>query len=363
MSSRACPCTPLLPALALTLVAAMGCREPATSAFRYSTDASSRAGLVALTDGVLTANEAGTVVRLERSGRVAWRVPLDREVATRPALLADSVIAGTVGGDLVRLALDTGAVRWRLSGEPPVLTAPVADAAGKYVFLVAPDGAVRALFTDTGKTDWERPPPGKPGPAAAPRAFPTPVLRDGLLVVALGDAGVMALATQDGARRWQRDVRDVLGMTLWRDTLYVSTRQGRVLALRLGDGTPLWERAPAAALSSPPSLALGAVWVGTGGAEPLLVGLSSEDGEEVARATLPDALVAGVTPVREDLLLVPTSGRQGRLVALKTGTWQPAFSVRADTPLRTQPVALGDQVIVLGLDGRVLSWRLRTPTR
>ncbi|MFP2958995.1 PQQ-binding-like beta-propeller repeat protein [Myxococcus sp. 1LA] len=351
----------MLPALALTLVAAMGCREPATSDFRYSTDASSRAGLVALTDGVLAANEAGAVVRLERSGRVDWRAALDREVATPPALLTDSVIAGTVGGDLVRLALADGAVQWRLTGEPPVLTAPVADAEGKYVFLVAPDGAVRSLFTDTGKTDWERPPPGKPEPTAAPRGFPTPVLQDGLLVVSLGDAGVMALATQDGAKRWQRDVRDVLGMTLWRDTVYVSTRQGHVLALRLGDGAPLWEQAPAVALSSPPSLALGTVWVGTGGEAPFLVGLSPTDGKEVARVTLPDPLVAAVAPVREDLLLVPTSGRQGRLIALNTATWQHAFSVRADTPLRTRPVVMGDQVIVLGLDGRVLSWRLRKP--
>ncbi|WIG95489.1 PQQ-binding-like beta-propeller repeat protein [Myxococcus sp. SDU36] len=359
MSSRACPCTPLLPALALTLVAVMGCREPATSDFRYSTDASSRAGLVALKDGVLTANEAGAVVRLERSGRVAWRAALDREVATRPALLRDSVIAGTAGGDLVRLTLADGAVQWRLTGEPPVLTAPVADAEGKFVFLVAPDGAVRSLFTDTGKTDWERPPPGKPEPTAAPRGFPVPVLQDGVLVVALGDAGLMALATQDGAKRWQRDVRDVLGMTLWRDTLYVSTRQGHVLALRLGDGSSLWEQAPSKALSSPPSIALGTVWVGTAGEASALVGLSPSDGKEVTRITLPDPLVSEVTPVREDLLLVPTSGRQGRLIALNTATWAQAFSVRADTPLRTRPVVLGDQVIVLGLDGRVLSWRLR----
>jgi len=268
MSSRACPCTPLLPALALTLVAAVGCREPAKSDFRYSTDASSRAGLVALADGVLTANEAGAVIRLDSSGRVVRRVPLDREVATRPALLADGVIAGTVGGGLVRLALADGTEQWRLTGEPPVLTAPVADAEGKNLFLVAPDGAVRRLAADTGKTDWERPPPGKPEPTAAPRGYPTPVVDGGLVVVALGDAGLMALATQDGAKRWQKDVRDVLGMVLWRDTLYVSTRQGLVVALRVADGAVRWEHAPAERLTGPPSLALGALWVGAGGDSP-----------------------------------------------------------------------------------------------
>jgi len=360
MSSRACPCTHVLPALALTLVAVMGCREPARSDFRYSTDASSRAGLVPLADGVLTANEAGAVLRLDRRGHVRWRVPLDREVATRPALLGDSVIAGTVGGDLVRLALADGAERWRLTGEPPVFTAPVVDAEGKSIFLVAPDGAVRRLAADTGKTDWERPPPGKPGPVAS-RGFPTPVVDGPLLVVALGDAGLMALATGDGAKRWHRALPDVLGMTLWRDTLYVSTRQGRVMALSVDDGAPRWEQSPAEHLTGPPALALGILWVGTGGGAPALVGLSPTEGGEVARVPLPDALVTEVVPVREELLLVPTSGRQGRLTALKATSWEQAFSVRADTPLRTPPVVLDDQVIVLGLDGRVLAWRLRPP--
>lgn len=43
MMLRACPWRALLPALALTLVAATGCREAAENIFRYSTDASSRA--------------------------------------------------------------------------------------------------------------------------------------------------------------------------------------------------------------------------------------------------------------------------------------------------------------------------------
>jgi outer membrane protein assembly factor BamB len=39
----------------------------------------------------------------------------------------------------------------------------------------------------------------------------------------------------------------------------------------------------------------------------------------------------------------------------------PVLTLRTDTPLRTQPVVIRDQLFVLGLDGRVLSWNLRTP--
>ncbi|WP_323378973.1 outer membrane protein assembly factor BamB family protein [Pyxidicoccus xibeiensis] len=355
---------PLLPALALTLVAMAGCREPAETAFRYSTDASSRAGLVALADGVITGNEAGTVVRLDRLGLPVWRVALGREVATRPALAGDSVIVGTVAGDLVRLSISDGAERWRLTGEPPVLTPIVADEEGASVYLVAPDGAVRAHAVDTGKVRWRYPAPKTPGGTPeATRALPSPVLSGGLLVVSQGDAGLLlALSTADGSLAWQRDVRDMVGMVSWRDALYASTRKGGVLALSLRDGSPLWEQAPAATVTGPPSVALGTLWVGTSGPESAwLVGLALADGKEVARVPLPAPLVSGVASVRDEVLLVPTGGREGRLVALKQPGWERAFTLRTDTPLRTRPVVLGDQVFVLGLDGRVLSWRLRPP--
>lgn len=360
MSPRACPCTPLLPALALTLVAAVGCKEPAQTAFRHSTDASSRAGLVALSDSVLTGNEAGAVVRLDRDGQLLWRVALGSEVATRPARAGDSVIAGTVAGDLVRLALTDGAERWRLTGEPPVLTAPVVDEEGTSVYLVAPDGAVRAHAVDTGKVRWRHPAPQAQEPApATPRGLPAPALSQGLLVAWLGNPGLVALSTADGTRAWARDVRDVVGLEVWRDAVYVSTRQGRLVALRVKDGSPLWEQALAESLTGPPSVALGTLWVGA--APTQLVGLVLADGKEVARVTLPDPLITRVTSIRGELLLVPTSGREGRLVVLKPAGWERAFTLRADTPLRTPSVVMGDQLFVLGLDGRVLSWRLRPP--
>ncbi|MFP2924839.1 PQQ-binding-like beta-propeller repeat protein [Pyxidicoccus sp. 3LG] len=341
----------------------MGCREPAETAFRYSTDASSRAGLVALADGVIAGNEAGTVVRLDRSGRVVWRVALGREVATRPALAGDSLIAGTVTGDLIRLSLSDGAEKWRLTGEPPILTPAMVDEEGTSVYLVAPDGAVRAHAVDTGKVRWRHAAPKTR--ETAPEAtvgLPTPVLAGGLLVVARGDAGLVALSVADGSLSWQRDIRDVVGMVTWQGALYASTSKGGVLALSLKDGSPLWEQSPAATLTGPLSLALGTLWVGIAGPEsPHLVGLAPGDGKEVARVPLPAPLVTGVAAVRDDVLLVPTSGREGRLVALKPPGWERAFTLRTDTPLRTRPVVLGDQLFVLGLDGRVLSWRRRPP--
>lgn len=365
MSPRTCPCRPPLLALALTLVMAVGCREPAETAFRTSTDAPSRAGLTPLTEGVLTGNEAGAVVRLDPSGAVVWRVALGREVATRPVVAGDSVIAGTVAGDLVRLALSNGAEQWRLTGEPPVLTPLVLSPDGATVYVVAPDGAVRALAADTGKVFWKVPPP-KPDESHLDtrRGLPSPVLAGGKLVVALGDVGLMALSTADGGVAWRRDLRNVLGLEAKGDVLYASTRDKHVWALQAKDGTPLWDRALTEELTGPPSSALGVLWVGARTEEaPRVLGFDPATGKDVARAALPDPLTTAVAEVHGELLLVPTQGRQGRLVALKRPTWERAFSLRTDTALRSQPVVQGEQLFVLGQDGRVLSWKLRPPEK
>ncbi|WP_347402494.1 PQQ-binding-like beta-propeller repeat protein [Corallococcus macrosporus] len=351
----------------------MACqRAPVEAAFQYSSDASSRTGLTALADGVLLGNEAGAVVRLDREGRPVWTARLGREVAVAPVLAGDSVIVGTVVGELACLSLQDGKERWRLGGEPPVLAPPVVDDAGRTVFLVAPDGAVHALAADSGQARWKRPAPGasaqapesapvkplEPQVSVAPALRAAPVLVEGVLVVPLA-SGLWALDAESGEPRWSKPVTDVVGLDSERDTVFVATRPGQVLALSVKDGSTRWEQRFADGVTGPPARALGALWVGAGPTS--LVGLSTSEGREVARVALPSPLVGRVQVGLEDLLLVPTSGREGRLIALKAPGWTPAFTVRADTPLRTRPVVRGPLVFVLGLDGRVLAWRLRVP--
>jgi len=356
MLPRLCPCTAVLLVFLATGLA--GCQRPAERVFEFSTDASSRAGLVALESGVVVGNEAGTVLRVDRRGEAVWRVKLAQEVAAPPTVSGDSVIAGTVGGELASLALADGAERWRLTGEPPVLTALVSDATSAYA--LGPDGAVRAYALDTGKVRWRRPPPRVEEAKLEPgQRLPAPVLATEVLVVALGEAGLVGLSTENGSVRWRRALPQVLGMTREADTVYVTTRNGRVAALGLADGSPRWEQTPAPQLTSPPTYALGSLWVGA--EPPQLLELSPADGKPLSGTPLPAALVTQLA-VHGEVLLVPTSGREGQLLGLKRQAAAPAFSLRADTPLRTPPIVMGDQLFVLGLDGRVLSWSIRTPT-
>ena len=345
----------VLPLVMLGLM--LGCQQSAEPRFAFSTDAPSRTGLVLLEDGVLVGNEAGRLVRLDVQGRPRWRVELEREIAASPTVSGESVLVGTVGGTLACLTLSEGAERWRLTGQPAVLTPLVSDA--ERVYVVAPDGGVRAVAVDSGEERWRRPlPPKTPRPESG-RPLPRPLLTGGLLVVALGDAGLFALSPTDGTVRWRHPVAQVLGLEARADgTLYLSTRQGEVLALGLATGEVRWRWRHATTLTSPPSLARERLWVGS--SDPLLLSLAPEDGRELSRLALPAPLVAPVSALR-DWLLVPTRSPQGWLLALPSAEGPPALTLRVDTALLTRPVLVEEQLFVLGQDGRVLSWRLKPP--
>jgi outer membrane protein assembly factor BamB len=355
MLPRACPCSHLL--LVLLVTGGAGCQRGPERVFAFSTDAPSRAGLVGLEDGVLVGNEAGALLRLDRRGEPKWRVKGGHEVAARPTVSGDSVIAGTVGGELVRLGLADGAERWRLTGEPPVLTALVSDDASVYV--LGPDGSVRAHTLETGQVRWRRPAPNAEESHIDPsQRLPTPVLAGEVLVVSLGDAGLVGLSTAEGEVRWRQPMTQVLGMTRENDTLYVSMRNGRMAALDVEDGALRWEQAPAAVLTSPPTYVQGVLWVGT--EPPQLLAVSPSDGRRLSSITLPSPVVTQIA-VHAEHVVVPTNGREGWVLVLRRQGGAPVLTLRTDTPLRTQPVVIGDQLFVLGLDGRVLSWNLRTP--
>jgi outer membrane protein assembly factor BamB len=340
----------------LLLLALAGCKRPVERVVEFSSDASSRTGLVPLPDGVLLGNEAGALLRLHADGSVVWRAQLGREIAARPAVAGSAVLAGTVAGDLVCVDLATGAERWRLTGQPPVLTALVADEAAVYV--LGPDASVRAHAVDTGALRWRR--PGYSGPNSALLQTPLPpVLGEGTLVLAQG-ARLFGLSTKDGSERWRAAKGEVVGLTGDGRSVFLSTRTGGLLRLRPGDGSTVWEVSHALGATSGPSLAGGRVWMGAPPSE--LLGVRLADGALEWRSPLPSPLTSGVAQLG-DVLLVPTSSPEGLLLGLRSPTEDPLFEAQLDTRLQSAPVVVGATGLVLGRDGRVLGYRLRAAGR
>lgn len=341
---------------AALLLVLCACERPAELSWSWSGEGPSRSGLVALEDGVLFGNEAGALVRLGKDGEVHWRARIGTEFAARPAVVGDTVVAATTGGEWVGVSLATGAGKWRLGGKPPLLLPLASD--DERAYAVAGDGSVLAISGANGGTAWKLLPP-----RALPKSFElvaAPAVLDGRLLVALGPAGLYALNPEDGETRWHRELGDVVGFLAEGARIYALTRGGELAALDASSGAVEWKRWLDFEVRGGPWLARGLLWVS--GQDNLLASADPQDGTVTWRTTLPAPLEGGVDEYRE-LVLVPTNGREGRLLGFRPGQATPVIDVRADSALRSQPRVFGDEVLVQASDGRVLAWQITRTAR
>ena len=190
-------------------------------------------------DGQLLALEAATGAR-------RWLVRLSGEVMAAPVVAAESVIVRTVDGRVKALALDNGRDLWSNEEPVPRLTLrgtsrPVL--AGDTVLCGFDNGKVAAYSLANGDVLWEA--------AVSPPHGKTELERlvdiDGSMevsghdVFAVGFQGRIAmLALDSGQVWWSHDASSYRGLTLAGETLYLSSADGIVSAVRRRDGTAVW---------------------------------------------------------------------------------------------------------------------------
>jgi outer membrane protein assembly factor BamB len=329
----------------------LGCSSPLERVFSISGDAPSRSGLAALGEGAVFGNEAGRVMRLGPEGAPVWTAELGHEVRLTPAVLGDVVVVATLGDDVVGLDASTGARRWRseLPKNAIALTgfsqkAAVLSEEGEVLVLDATTGAVLSRST------W-----------AGPLGLHPPAVRLGLLaapgdrLLLLGPAAVLAIGA-DGSRLWRTAVREGSGLLVNGGLVWTVDQSGRLFALDLETGEMRWQRPLGVPPSSPPAAALDRLWVGL--QNQTLVGLRLKDEGPLWTVQVPSQVVAKVVEF-QGRVLVPTSGKEGRLLALEVAAPGNPPSARVDSPLRSTPLVRGDTAWVLVQDGRVLGFRLR----
>lgn len=197
--------------------------------------------VVGTSDGQVLAVEAAT-------GAKRWQVRLTGEVLAAPVVAGTTIVVRTVDGRVHALASDTGKGRWVNEQQVPRLTlrgtaAPVI--AGDTVVCGFDNGKVSAYALSTGDVLWDA--------AVSPPHGRTELERlvdiDGVLQVSGHDVFVVGfqgrvaqLALDSGQVWWSREASSYRGLALDGETLYVSTADGSVEALRRRDGTPVWKQ-------------------------------------------------------------------------------------------------------------------------
>lgn len=216
------------------------------------------------TDGqaIYAASAEGRLVRLDSAtGRDVWRVDTGRMLSAGVGVGEGLVLVGTPKGELLAFRAENGQPAWtaKLSGE--VLTEPVV--AGGAVAVRANDGKVWLLDAADGKQRW-----------VYSRALPPLILREPgsllltprALFVGYPGGKLAALSLANGAPLWEANVSlpkgateleritDVAGALAADERLVCAAAyQGRVGCFDQNNGNPVWLRE----LSSLGGVALG----------------------------------------------------------------------------------------------------------
>lgn len=171
--------------------------------------------------------------------RTAWSTSIGSSGAYifSPVGASNSIFAAAADGSVARIEASSGRTLWRISAGLPLTAGVGSD--GNTVAVVGEKGQVLA-YDGEGKLRWKA--------QASSEVLSAPAVGQGLVIVRSLDNRIAAFDAASGARRWtvQRTVppltlRTAPGIVISGSSAFVAMPGGRLLALTLSNGGPIWE--------------------------------------------------------------------------------------------------------------------------
>jgi outer membrane protein assembly factor BamB len=273
--------------------------------------------------------------------RDAWTLPLNNSLTATPALVGNRGYFPIEGDRLAAYDIEHGTLLWVVPAR--ALARPTAGEG--LVFIVEPD-MLTALDESTGTVTWRVP---YSEPLAAPLVWD-----NGWLIAAAAEGSVLAFRASDGGLIWQRqlDARIHGAAALAADRVYIPLVDGRIVAMQVASGDPLWSKR----LGGAPSdiLALDEqIFVGS--RDNYFYNLRARDGFVTWRFET-GADVVGLPVVTEGRVYFVSMDNLLRCLSRRTGgqIWKVRLPLR---PVRGPGLA-GDALIVSGVSPKAQAYRM-----
>lgn len=203
-------------------------------------------------DLIVVADARGRVTALARdSGTPRWETRLrDVQVASGMGVGGGIAVLGTLDGFAIALNLDNGQEIWRtrLSSEVVALSAVV----GGQVVARTNDGRLHALDAASGTARWTV---LRTTPALSLRGVQVPQMLPGRVLAGFDTGRLLMLGAARGNVLWEATIGVPSGRSelerlidadgyipIYRGAAFAATYQGRLIAVALDSGDPIWVR-------------------------------------------------------------------------------------------------------------------------
>ncbi len=172
-------------------------------------------------------------------GKVLWQTSLSPSLDYdfTPALSDGFVYAASLKGDVIKINAASGQIVWRIDAGD-ALTGGVAVGEGKL--LLGSEKGYLMAFDLNGKALWKT--------KLSSQVLSVPVIDGKLAVVRCGDSRIYGIQMTDGSRKWLYErsnptltIRSSAGVTVGDGFAYAGFAGGKMVAIRVEDGKPVWE--------------------------------------------------------------------------------------------------------------------------
>jgi len=180
------------------------------------------------------------------NGDLLWDAPISSDALAAPGLSSDLAFVHTLDGGLSAISLKDGRQLWRISTVVPNITlrrgsAPVV--AGNYVVTGFANGKLFAVNKENGTVLWAHNisnPKGRSELQRMTDISADPVIVGNTVYAVSYQGNLTAISLDKGELLWEKELSSYLGIVVDADAVYISTVDGKVLAVDNKTGTTFW---------------------------------------------------------------------------------------------------------------------------
>lgn len=199
---------------------------------------------------LFTAGSSGDVVAVDLNGKNIWKQALKNSITAGPVLFENKIFVTTSAAKLFCLDAINGKILWDTAISSDSLAAP--SISGNMVFIHTLDGGLSGLSIQDGRQLWRM---SSVVPNITLRRGSSPVVHGNYLIAGFANGKLFAINKESGSILWAHNISNPKGRSelqrmtdisadpvILDNTVYAVSYQGNLTAIKLDTGELLWEK-------------------------------------------------------------------------------------------------------------------------